>query len=76
MLCFQIGFVLTLADIRSSWRHIKKYWLILEKSEFERGIALDFNYSVGVTSKNEKLKTNVGFLLHVVFSCLFLSSCW
>ena len=25
MLCFQVGFVLTLADERSSWRHIKKY---------------------------------------------------
>ena len=35
MLCFQVGFVLTLADERSSWRQIKKYKLILEKLEFE-----------------------------------------
>ena len=35
MLCFQVCFVLTLVDERSSWRHIKKYQLILEKFEFE-----------------------------------------
>ena len=35
MLCFQVGFVLTLADERSSWRQIKKYKLILVKLEFE-----------------------------------------
>ena len=32
---------------------------------------LDFNYSVGVISKNKKLKGNVGFLFHVVFSNYF-----
>ena len=35
MLCFQVGFVLTLVDERSSWRKIKKYKLILENLEFE-----------------------------------------
>ena len=35
MLRFQVCFVLALVDKRSSWRHIKKYQLILEKFEFE-----------------------------------------
>lgn len=30
-----------------------------------------FNYNVGIISKNENLKTNVGFLLHLVFSNYF-----
>ena len=34
VLCFQVCFVLTLAQKRSSWRHINKYYLILEKFEF------------------------------------------
>lgn len=30
-----------------------------------------FNYNVGIISKNENLKTNVGFLFHLVFSNYF-----
>ena len=32
---------------------------------------LVFNYNVDVISKNEKLKTSVGFLFHYVFSNYF-----
>ena len=34
---------------------------------------LDFNYIIGVISKNEKLKTNVVFLFHVALSNISVS---
>ena len=73
MLCFQDGFIFMLVDERSRWRHIKKYYLILNL-KIECPLVLDFNYSVGVISKNKKFKGKVGFLFHVFK--LFFSSCW
>ena len=35
-------------------------------------LVLDFNYSVGVISKNEKLKTNVGFFFKMSFQTIFV----
>ena len=70
MLCFQDGFIFMLVNERSRWRHIKKYYLILNL-KIECPLVLDFNYSVGVISKNKKLKGNVGFLFHVAFSNYF-----
>ena len=53
MLCFQDGFIFMLVDERSRWRHIKKYYLILNL-KIECPLVLDFNYSVGVISKNKE----------------------
>ena len=71
MLCFQFGFVPTLEDKRSSWRHIKKYLLNLNL-KIELPLVLDFTYNVGVISKNERLKTNVGFYFMVCFQIIFV----
>ena len=65
------GFVLTLEDERSSWRHIKKYQLNLNL-KIELPLVLDFNYNVGVISKNEKLKANAGFFFMVCFHIIFI----
>ena len=67
MLCFQVG---------SSWRHIKKYWLILEKFELENRMSFSLRLvelqCVGVISNNEELKTNVGFFLMTCFQIIFI----
>ena len=39
--------------------------------KIECPLVLDFNYSASIISKNEKLKANVGFLFHDVFSNYF-----
>ena len=39
--------------------------------KIECPLVLDINYSIGVTSKNENLKTNTGFLFHDVFPNYF-----
>ena len=44
MFCFQVGFALTLEDERSSWRHIKKNYLLLEKFEFENKISFSLRF--------------------------------
>ena len=57
-------------QIKDTPRNISKFLKSLNL-KIECPLVLDFNYSVGVISKNEKLKTNVGFLYHVVFSNYF-----
>ena len=59
----------TNVQIKDTPRNISKFLKSLNL-KIECPLVLDFNYIVGVISKNERLKTNEGFFFMVCFQII------